>query len=57
MADLRRIIDESGAHAAVERRIEDLTTESLAALDAAAVAPASRGVLRELAAAATQRTL
>jgi geranylgeranyl diphosphate synthase type I len=57
VADLRRIIDESGAHAAVERRIEDLTTESLAALEAAAVTPASRGVLRELAAAATQRTL
>ncbi|QWZ06334.1 polyprenyl synthetase family protein [Nocardioides panacis] len=57
VADLRRIIDESGAHAAVERRIEELTTASLAALEAAAVTPASRGVLRELAAAATQRTL
>ncbi len=43
VADLRRIIDESGAHAEVERRIEDLTTESLAALEAAAVTPASRG--------------
>ena len=57
VADLRRIIDESGAHAEVERRIEDLTTESLAALEAAPVTPASRAVLRELAAAATQRTL
>jgi geranylgeranyl diphosphate synthase type I len=57
VADLRRIIDESGAHAAVERRIDELTTESLAALEAAAVTPASRTVLRELAAAATQRTL
>jgi geranylgeranyl diphosphate synthase type I len=57
VADLRRIIDESGAHAAVERRIEVLTAESLAALEAASVTPASRGVLRELAAAATQRTL
>ena len=57
VADLRRIIDGSGAHAAVERRIEDLTAESLAALEAAPVTPASRGVLRELAAAATQRTL
>ena len=57
VADLRRIIDESGAHAEVERRIGDLTTRSLVALDEAPVTDAARGVLRELAAAATQRTL
>ena len=57
VADLRRIIDESGAHAEVEERIEDLTSTSLAALDETPVRPVAREVLRELAAAATQRTL
>ena len=33
VAELRRIIDESGAHAEVERRIDELTARSLAALD------------------------
>ena len=37
VADLRRIIDTSGAHAEVERRIDVLTRESLAALDRAPV--------------------
>jgi geranylgeranyl diphosphate synthase, type I len=57
VAELRRIIDESGAHAEVERWIEELTTTSLAALDEAPVTELARSVLRELAAAATQRTL
>jgi geranylgeranyl diphosphate synthase type I len=57
VADLRRVIDESGAHADVERRIDELTARSLDALDEAPVTPAARAVLRELAAAATQRTL
>jgi geranylgeranyl diphosphate synthase type I len=57
VADLRRIIDDSGAHAEVERRIDELTTRSLAALDEAGVTPPAGAVLRELAAAATQRTL
>jgi geranylgeranyl diphosphate synthase, type I len=54
---LRGIIEASGAHAEVERRIEALTTESLAALDAAPVSDLARTVLRELAAAATQRVI
>ena len=54
---LRRIIEASGAHAEVERRIEALTVESLAALDAAPVSDLARDVLRELAAAATQRAI
>jgi len=52
---LRRVIEESGAHAEVERRIEDLTARSLSALDGAPVTEVARGVLRQLAAAATQR--
>ncbi len=54
---LRRIIEASGAHAEVERRIDALTVESLAALDAAPVSDLARDVLRELAAAATQRAI
>ena len=57
VADLRRIIDASGAHAEVERRIDVLTAEALAALDRAPVTEPARAVLRELAAAATQRAL
>jgi geranylgeranyl diphosphate synthase type I len=57
VAELRRVIDTSGAHAEVERRIDVLTDEALAALDRAAVAEPARAVLRELAAAATQRSL
>ena len=57
VAHLRRIIDDSGAHAEVERRIAELTTRSLAALDEAPVTAAARDVLRDLAAAATQRDL
>jgi geranylgeranyl diphosphate synthase type I len=55
--ELRRIIEDSGAHAEVERRIDDLTTRSLAALDEAPVTGEARRVLRELAAAATQRSI
>ena len=55
--ELRRIIEDSGAHAEVERRIDDLTTRSLAALDEAPVTGHARRVLRELAAAATQRSI
>jgi geranylgeranyl diphosphate synthase type I len=55
--DLRRIIEDSGAHAAVERRIDALTTRSLAALHEAPVTGLSREVLSRLAAAATQRAI
>ena len=57
VADLCRIIDGSGAHAEVERRIDVLTQESLAALADAPVTETARTVLRDLAAAATQRAL
>ena len=55
--ELRGIIEDAGAHARVEQMIEDLTARSLAALDAAPVARTAKAVLRDLAAAATQRTL
>jgi geranylgeranyl diphosphate synthase type I len=55
--DLRAIIDGSGARARVEDMIGDLVDRSLTALDAADVDDAARGVLRDLAAAATQRTV
>ena len=55
VADLRRIIDGSGAHAHVEQVITDLVERSLARLDASAVASPAREVLLELAAAATDR--
>ncbi|NUR07836.1 MAG: polyprenyl synthetase family protein [Nocardioidaceae bacterium] len=54
---LRRVIDDSGAHAEVERRIGVLTTQALTALDGVDVTPRARAVLRELAAAATQRVI
>jgi geranylgeranyl diphosphate synthase type I len=54
---LRRIITASGAHAEVERRIEELTATSLAALDDSSVTGTARTALRELARAATQRTI
>ncbi len=54
---LRSVIERSGAHQDVERRIEALTTQSLEALAAAPVAESARGVLRQLAEAATQRSL
>jgi geranylgeranyl diphosphate synthase, type I len=55
--DLRRIITECGAQADVERRIHELTSRALAALDRGPVAEPARVVLRELAAAATQRAI
>jgi geranylgeranyl diphosphate synthase type I len=55
--DLRRIISASGADAEVERRIEELTMTSLRALDEAPVTDVAREVLRDLAAAATQRAI
>jgi geranylgeranyl diphosphate synthase type I len=57
VASLRGIIEDSGAHAEVERRIDALTAQSLAALDDAPVTADARQVLRELAAAATQRAI
>jgi len=57
VADLRRVIEDSGAHAEVERRIHELTSTALGALDAAPVTDLAREVLRELAAAATQRAV
>jgi geranylgeranyl diphosphate synthase type I len=57
VADLRRIIQDSGAHAEVEKRIGELTGRSLAALDEAPVTEVAREALRDLAAAATQRAI
>ncbi len=55
--DLRRIITESGAQAEVERRIEGLTDGALAALDEVGAGELAQRVLRDLAAAATQRSI
>jgi geranylgeranyl diphosphate synthase type I len=55
--ELRRIIDGSGAHEQVEDVITTLTERALDALDAAELRDEARDVLRELAAAATQRTV
>ncbi|MGZ4503160.1 MAG: polyprenyl synthetase family protein [Nocardioidaceae bacterium] len=55
VADLRRVIHDSGAHAEVERRISELTSRSLAALELAPVTEPARAVLHDLAEAATQR--
>ncbi len=57
LTELRRVIDESGAHAQVESVIEELVSVSLAALDRAAVSDQARVVLRELASAATDRVV
>jgi geranylgeranyl diphosphate synthase type I len=54
---LRQIIEESGAHRQVESMIQELTVRCLTALEEAPVLPSARAVLRELAAAATQRVL
>ncbi|HSX67572.1 polyprenyl synthetase family protein [Nocardioides sp.] len=53
---LRRIITDAGADARVEELIDSLTTQSLAALEAAPLDGAAKGTLRDLAAAATRRT-
>ncbi len=57
VAALQRLIDLSGAPREVERRIAELTTASLAALEAAPVTDVARATLRELASAATQRVV
>ncbi len=57
VAELQRIIERSGAHAEVERRIEELTDRCLRALDHERINPAARDTLRQLAAAATQRVV
>ncbi|WP_292676904.1 polyprenyl synthetase family protein [Nocardioides sp.] len=54
---LRRIIDDSGAHAQVEAVIERLGDHALAALDRASVDETAREVLRGLAVAVTQRAV
>ncbi|WP_151082700.1 polyprenyl synthetase family protein [Nocardioides cynanchi] len=55
VAELRRIIDDSGAHAQVESVITDLAARATTALRAADVDEHARGVLLQLAAAATDR--
>ena len=57
LAELRRVIDESGAHAQVESVIGALVERSTAALAAASVEERARTVLGELAAAATDRSV
>jgi geranylgeranyl diphosphate synthase type I len=57
VAELRRIIDSSGAHAQVEAVIGTLADHAVAALDKAAIDDRARDVLRELASAATQRVV
>jgi geranylgeranyl diphosphate synthase, type I len=55
IADLRQIIDDSGAHAQVETVITDLATRATTALHAADINEHARDVLLDLAAAATDR--
>lgn len=57
VAELRRVITASGAPARVETMIADLHDRAVAALDDAGVDDGAAGVLRQLAAAATQRAL
>jgi geranylgeranyl diphosphate synthase type I len=57
VAGLRSIIDASGAHTHVEQVIGDLVELSLTKLDASSFAEPARQVLRELAAAATDRAV
>jgi geranylgeranyl diphosphate synthase type I len=55
--ELRALIDASGAREQVEQVITALTDRALAALEAADIRDEARSVLRDLAAAATQRTV
>jgi geranylgeranyl diphosphate synthase type I len=55
VSELRRIIDDSGAHAQVESVITELAARATTALRAADLDDRARGVLLELAAAATDR--
>ncbi|HYO38208.1 MAG TPA: polyprenyl synthetase family protein [Nocardioidaceae bacterium] len=57
VADLRAVIEGCGAAAEVERRIQALTEQGLAALDEAPVTAGARRELRSLATAATQRAI
>ncbi|MEO6268664.1 MAG: polyprenyl synthetase family protein [Nocardioidaceae bacterium] len=57
VAELRHIIDSSGAHDQVEQVITELVGLSLGHLDASSLAEPARAVLRELAAAATDRAV
>ncbi|WP_246004013.1 polyprenyl synthetase family protein [Nocardioides marmoriginsengisoli] len=57
VADLRTLIDGSGARDEVEEMITRLTAQALEALASADIRDDARAVLRELAAAATQRTV
>ena len=57
VAELRGVIDGSGAHAQVEAVIGELADLALAALYRAHVDEVARGVLRELASAATDRVV
>jgi geranylgeranyl diphosphate synthase, type I len=57
VAELRGIIDASGAHAHVEQVIDDLVVLALEKLDASSATGPARAVLRELAAAATDRAV
>ena len=57
VARLQQLIEESGAREQVEHVIGELTERAVAALDAAGITEEARGVLRGLAAAATQRNL
>ena len=57
MAELRGVIDGSGAHEQVEAVIGELAGLALAALDRADLDDRARRVLRELASAATDRVV
>jgi geranylgeranyl diphosphate synthase type I len=57
VAELRAIIDASGAHAHVERVIDELVARSLARLDSSSFSEPARDELRHLAAAATDRVV
>ncbi|HSE70518.1 MAG TPA: polyprenyl synthetase family protein [Nocardioidaceae bacterium] len=57
VTELRRIIEDSGAHQEVEKLIGELTDRSLHALAGAPVTEDARSVLRSLASAATQRVV
>jgi geranylgeranyl diphosphate synthase type I len=57
VAELRGIIDASGAHAQVEAVIEQLALHAVDALERADVDDSARAVLRDLASAATQRVV
>jgi geranylgeranyl diphosphate synthase, type I len=57
VAELRRVIDESGAHAQVEAVIDELAARAVRALDRAGLDAHATEVLRGLAASATQRAV